>query len=173
MLIGVHESERIDGMSCRDSLTTNAEFCAGIPETTACITCLDAIANQVFGTAACAAQTPPESAPPVLNSTLLIIADDGTFLGVASDNSFDPDSIANQFGDFGNRFSSTSIWNEFGTYGNRVGALSAWDEFTNTPPILVTSDGVFIAYITANQFLTPRFHPAELAVAAGRTDVLR
>jgi hypothetical protein len=55
--------------------------------------------------------------PPVTLETV-IVADDGQFLGVINDNSFDSDSIANRFGTYGSPFSSHSIWNDFGTYGS-------------------------------------------------------
>lgn len=116
-------------------------------------------------------QLPPPPDVPVLVEVVLF-ADDGTFLGVVSDDSFDPDSIANRFGPYGSTFSPTSIWNEFGEYGSRFGSLSAWNEFTETPPLMFQDD-LPVGYVTANSFLTPGVHPNILAIEIGRTDVLR
>lgn len=109
----------------------------------------------------------------VVTVELVLFADDGQFLGVVSDNPFDPDSIANQFGTYGSAFNPLSIWNSFGTYGSSFSSLSPWNTFTSTPPLLFEDTGAFIAFLTANSFLSPAIHPNDLAITVGRTDVLR
>lgn len=47
-----------------------------------------------------------------------IYAPDGQFLGNLNNNRFDPNSVANPFGRYGNPFSHNSINNQFGPYGN-------------------------------------------------------
>lgn len=47
-----------------------------------------------------------------------IYAPDGTYLGNLNQNQFDPNSISNPFGRYGNEFSPDSVNNEFGKYGN-------------------------------------------------------
>ena len=118
---------------------------------------------------------PPDLPEPniVIVTELLLIADDGQFLGVVNDNPFDQDSIANQFGTYGSESGSLSIWNQFGTYGSDFSQLSPWNEFTNTPPLIFEDDGDFVMFVTANSAILPAIHPAELAIAVGRTDVLR
>ncbi len=101
-----------------------------------------------------------------------IIADDGQFLGIINTNAFDSDSIANQFGTYGNPFSSTSIWNTFGTYGSDFSVLSPWNDFTITPPTIV-EDGFFVAYLTTNSVLIPRVDPNDLAILVGRPEQVR
>jgi hypothetical protein len=90
-----------------------------------------------------------------------IIAGDGTFLGVISSREFDPDSIMNQFGEYGNEFKPKSIFNEFGAYGNRLGSLSPFSHMATTPPKIYRDDR-FIAYLTKNNFLSPSVDPDEL-----------
>ena len=93
--------------------------------------------------------------PPPVGSVFFIYAQDGQFLGFVNDNRFDPDSICNRFGTYGNKFSSLSIWNEFGTYGGDFGSLSAFNDLTATPPILFDEIGA-LAYVSTNSVLTPR-----------------
>ena len=47
-----------------------------------------------------------------------IYAPDGTYLGNLNQNQFDPNSISNSFGRYGNKFSPDSVNNKFGRYGN-------------------------------------------------------
>jgi len=102
----------------------------------------------------------------------VLVAYDGQFLGYVDANPYNGNSLANSFGTYGNPFSSLSIWNKFGTYGSSFSSLSPWNFFTSTPPILI-KNGEPVAYVTTNAFLSPRIHPNDLALAVGRTDVLR
>jgi hypothetical protein len=43
---------------------------------------------------------------------------DGKYLGDASSNQFDPNSVSNPFGKYGNQFEKDSINNQFGRYGS-------------------------------------------------------
>lgn len=47
-----------------------------------------------------------------------IYSSDGKFLGNLNANRFDPDSVANPFGRYGNPYSPDSVNNQFGRYGN-------------------------------------------------------
>lgn len=47
-----------------------------------------------------------------------LYAGDGTYLGNTNPNKFDPNSINNSFGQYGNEFSPTSIKNPYSQYGN-------------------------------------------------------
>lgn len=90
-----------------------------------------------------------------------IEAADETFLGKLTPNRFDPDSIFNQFGPYGNRFSQTSIFNRFSNYGSQFSNLSPYNKFTQTPPRLFVK-GKFVAYLTVNPLLSPRIDPDAL-----------
>jgi len=74
------------------------------------------------------------------------------FLGALNTSKVSPDSIWNEFGEFGNKFSSTSIWNQFGEYGGRFSNFSPFNPYASDPPVLVDSTGGFYGYFTANQF---------------------
>jgi len=47
-----------------------------------------------------------------------IYAPDGTYLGVLSSNEYDPDSVSNRFGRYGDPYSPDSINNPYGRYGD-------------------------------------------------------
>jgi len=64
-----------------------------------------------------------------------IRAEDGTFLGDINSDRFDPNSICNRFGVYGNRFGD-GIWSAYGAYGMRS-ADSAYDRNARKPPRLI------------------------------------
>ena len=90
-----------------------------------------------------------------------IVANDGQFLGIISQNKFKDTSISNEFGKYGGKFSSTSIFNEFGKYGGEFSLLSPFNQFTSTPPKILTKDNKW-AYLTANTSLSPRISPVSI-----------
>lgn len=49
---------------------------------------------------------------------IIVDSDAGKFLGSLNNDQFDPDSVSNEFGRYGNEFYPDSINNEFGKYGN-------------------------------------------------------
>ncbi|MBC6402906.1 MAG: hypothetical protein GDA39_02930 [Hyphomonadaceae bacterium] len=76
------------------------------------------------------------------------------FLGCLTCGEFDPDSVCNRFGSYGNKFSSSGIWNRFSGYGNEFSSSSPWNRFAsgNSIPILVDRDGGFHGYFTTNEY---------------------
>ena len=110
------------------------------------------------------------SLSPVLVQGILVAAD-GQFLGNVNDNQYESDSIANRYGTYGSRYNALSIWNRYGTYGSSYNVLSPWSAYSSTPPCIY-ENGVCVLYVTAG-FLQPSIHPNDLAIAVGRTDVLR
>jgi hypothetical protein len=97
----------------------------------------------------------------ILRHESFIVADDGTYLGSLDPNSFDTDSIFNQFGPYGSQFSQTSIFNQFCPYGGQFSHLSPFNQFTQTPP-KVYVNGQFSGYLTVNQLLNPRVDPKRI-----------
>jgi hypothetical protein len=77
-------------------------------------------------------------APPasVACTNVVLLANDGTFLGQATSNTFATDGVCNEFSQYGSQFAATSIFNEFGQYGGQFSSLSAYNQFTTTPPVL-------------------------------------
>ena len=59
---------------------------------------------------------------------LRIIADDGTFLGTLNENTYDSNSIYNEYGTYGSKYSAKSILNQYGNYGSDYSALSPFNK---------------------------------------------
>jgi hypothetical protein len=82
-----------------------------------------------------------------------IVANDGQYLGKLTTNTFDSDSILNEFGPYGNEYSPTSIFNEYSTYGSEFSSDSPFNEYSTTPPKIFV-DGSFYGYLTENKHLS-------------------
>jgi|GEM_PF-2675538 len=67
--------------------------------------------------------------PPVL------VAEDGTFLGVDSANPFDLNSTSNPFGTYGSEYSATSINNPYSLYGSEYSTESATNPYLVSEPM--------------------------------------
>ena len=74
---------------------------------------------------------PPASQanPPVL------VAEDGTFLGVDSANPFDLNSTSNPFGQYGSPYSASSINNPYSLYGSEYSTESATNPYLVSEPL--------------------------------------
>ncbi len=97
----------------------------------------------------------------------VVIAQDGknTYLGKIA-NSFDSESIFNEFGTYGSEFSSDSIWNEFATFGSEFSSYSPFNEFTSTPPMIIRNNEV-IGYLSANKSIQASVSPNLLKALCG------
>lgn len=82
----------------------------------------------------------------------------GVFLGNVNRNKFDPDSLINPYGQYGNRYSAESIFNAYSQYGSPYGGESPYNKFSTTPPMFV-KNGQALGYLSVNQYLTPRISP--------------
>jgi hypothetical protein len=94
----------------------------------------------------------------ILNGSVIVAQDSSnTFLGKIT-NSFDSESIFNEFGTYGNEYSSDSIWNEFSTFGNEFNSDSPFNEFSSSPPLIIR-DGEVIGYLSANKSIRSSISP--------------
>lgn len=93
-------------------------------------------------------------APPAPSSHFFLFGGPSgdTYLGCLTCNSFDAESVCNQFGTYGNPFGALSIWNQFGTYGNEFSTSSPWNQFSTSGPVVIGSDGLFYGVFTTNVF---------------------
>jgi hypothetical protein len=97
----------------------------------------------------------------------IVFANDGQYLGKVTSNTFDLESLGNQYGRYGSEYSSTSIFNKYGKYGGEYAALSPFNPYTSTPPILVLNERA-LAYLTVNRSKTPGITPTALYPCIGR-----
>jgi len=85
---------------------------------------------------------------------LVLVAEDGTFLGEAT-SSGTSDSVCGSGGRYASTFYSDSIHNKSGTYGNNFSAQSAYNSSARTPPALVcTAVQGIVAFVTKSSFVT-------------------
>ncbi|MEK9968850.1 MAG: hypothetical protein VW600_06920 [Ferrovibrio sp.] len=87
----------------------------------------------------------------VSGSTLIAQDDRNTYLGKIT-NSFDSDSIFNEYGNYGNKFSANSIWNEYSTFGSEYNIASPFNKFSTSPPMIIKNRAV-IGYLSSNKAL--------------------
>ena len=93
-----------------------------------------------------------------VSGAVLIAQDDkNTFLGKLT-NSFDSQSIFNEFGTYGSEFNSASIWNQFGTFGSEFNSYSPFNSFTSTPPMIIKNRKI-IGYLSANKSIQASVSP--------------
>ncbi len=130
----------------------------------------DLVLNDDFTIVARFEKLAPPPPPPYWEQE--VIAADGQFLGVINDDPFDPESLANPYGVYGDQFSVLSVWNSFSIYGSEFSDLSAYDPFAADPPG-VYLNGVLMGFLTTNPDFFPQIDPDEVAVAIGRYDVIR
>ncbi|GAA4445476.1 hypothetical protein [Novipirellula rosea] len=91
----------------------------------------------------------------------VIIAPDGQFLGIISNNLIDPKSISNSVGQHGSSVGQFSIFNTVCKYGGTIGRYSPFNNASNEcPQIYVNAKP--ICYLTVNTWMSPRFDPRML-----------
>lgn len=78
------------------------------------------------------------------------------YLGCLNCDSYNKNSIWNEYGNYGSSYSSKSIWNDYGTYGSSYSSYSPWNEYASTPPVIVDNDGNFYGYFTVNNYKSKR-----------------
>jgi len=65
----------------------------------------------------------------------ILVAEDGTFLGVDSANPYDLDSTSNPFGLYGSAYSANSINNPYSLYGSEYSNESATNLYIVSEPL--------------------------------------
>lgn len=78
--------------------------------------------------------------------------DQKTFLGKLVTDKYDDDSFSYSYGNYGSKYSRTSIFNKYGNYGSKYSNESAFNKYASKPPIIVDSNGQFVAYLTENTY---------------------
>ena len=72
------------------------------------------------------------------NRESFILANDGQFLGKLCLNIYDPESILNIYGLYGNPYSATSINNKYSLYGSQYSSLSPYNPYMEKTEHAVT-----------------------------------
>lgn len=93
---------------------------------------------------------------------LYLEAHNGEYLGRLTTNIYHADSIFNEFGSYGSKYGFNSIWNDFSNYGGKYSQYSPFNDFTNTPPYIITSDGIVVGRLTTNWTVSGAISPYKI-----------
>jgi hypothetical protein len=133
------------GLVCAAECTSATQCMSG---------CCGALVGRKVGACAPAQRCAPASVAPT--STCLsarLIARDGTFLGIASSNTFEADGVCNTTSLHGSQFGTDSIYNESGLYGSKFGVDSAYNQFAVNPPAIICSgSNALLGLVSKNRF---------------------
>lgn len=83
------------------------------------------------------------------NADTYLVGQDGAYLGVVSSDQYAPESICNQYGQFGGSYAAKSVWNKYGQYGGDYALNGAYNPMAQKPP-LVMQNGQMIGILTKN-----------------------
>lgn len=97
----------------------------------------------------------------VINRESFILANDGQFLGKLCLNIYDPESILNIYGLYGNPYSATSINNKYSMYGSQYSSLSPFNPYTTTPPAIYLR-GIKVGVLSINNYLMRSVDPRQV-----------
>lgn len=76
-----------------------------------------------------------------------------TYLGELTTNTYDRNSFFNPYGSYGSTYSKTSIFNKFSDFGSQYSNYSAFNKYATKPPVIVDSNGNFVAYLTDSPYI--------------------
>lgn|GEM_PF-1962058 len=110
-----------------------------------------------------------ESVQDMVNSgRMFIVSPDGTYLGVVSNKPYDSNSLANQYGTYGNPYSSNSIFSQYGTYGGEFSSKSAFNKMATEPPLIyykdLSGDTLYLGKLTVNDILKDAVNPRVILI---------
>ena len=97
-----------------------------------------------------------------------IIAEDGTYLGTLGD-SYESDSIYNEYSDHGSTYDSESIWNEYSDYGSDYSSQSPFNDYASDPPVLL-KEGEVVGKLTTDPYEYEGVDPRSVGKDCGWSD---
>mgnify|MGYP003384867725 CR=1 FL=1 len=103
----------------------------------------------------------------ILSGAKIIAQDDkNTYLGRLA-NSYDSDSILNEYGTYGGEYNALSVFNEYGEFGSEYNQYSATNSYSSEPPMII-KDRKIIGYLSANKSVQSSISPSLVkALCAG------
>ena len=102
-----------------------------------------------------------------ITSPPFVVGAKGTYLGVLSNDRYDPNSVRNPYGQYGSPYGPTSMNNPYGFYGSPYSPYSATNPYATHVPMIVTP---YLGWLSANPYaiaplppLAPLVPPAPVA----------
>ena len=79
--------------------------------------------------------------------------DNSGYLGKLSSNQYDPESVSNPYGQYGNSYSPTSVNNPYGTYGSKYSPVSVTNPYAvGGPKIIDPKSGKYLGNLNSNKY---------------------
>ncbi len=103
------------------------------------------------------------------HGTSFLQAENEQFLGKITSNSYDHDSILNEYGPYGSPYSNTSIFNQYSEYGSPYGQNSVHNPYCASPPKLYI-DNRLVGRVGLNPYVQNRI-PTEAFLYSLRNDL--
>ncbi|HET6336725.1 MAG TPA: hypothetical protein VFG30_26055 [Polyangiales bacterium] len=114
-------------------------------------------------------ETPAPAASTVHCMSLVLLADNGTFLGEASSKPFESNGVCNAYSSYGSAYGQYSIFNESGIYGNETSPTSAFNELAARPPhLFCEGTNALLNTVTKNELLPGAIDPEVLCATLAR-----
>ena len=83
----------------------------------------------------------------------IVVSPRGSYLGNLNGNKYDPNSIANPYGQYGSKYSPNSVNNPYGQYGSKYSPTSANNSYAiTTPKIYDRQTNTYKGKLSANQY---------------------
>ena len=93
--------------------------------------------------------TVPRVSPRITSSPPSLRGADGTYLGVLSNNQYDPNSVSNPYGKYGSPYSPSSVNNPYGKYGSPYSPYSTTNPYATKAPKIVSP---YLGRLSANPY---------------------
>lgn len=87
----------------------------------------------------------------ISRSQLIIVADDGQFLGSFEDR-YATNSIYNKYGKYGSKYETKSIFNKYSEYGSDYSSLSPFNNYASEAPWLMDRQGNHYGRLSTNRY---------------------
>ncbi len=82
-----------------------------------------------------------------------LYSNDGKYLGNLNANPYDPNSVANPYGQYGSKYSPNSINNQYGQYGSPYSPTSVNNPYaTTSSPVVVSPGGAYLGRANSNPY---------------------
>lgn len=75
-----------------------------------------------------------------------------TYIGNYNTNQYDPKSVNNSYGQYGNKYSSQSVNNPYGQYGSRYSNTSSTNPYATNAPKLYDQNGNYRGKLSSNKY---------------------
>ena len=99
-------------------------------------------------------------ATPIQAQSIPLFSGRGEYIGDLDSNSYNNNSICNEYGQFGGEYSSQSIFNQYGNNGSSYSSTGAYNDNAQSPPYFYFKGSRI--YVSTNSNIPNRISPGVL-----------